>query len=152
MAGQTRGAAPKITPAVEARLLQLLQAGATKRDASQACGINEDTLYRHLKKSADFAERLTKAQAEAACANVLVVRKAAQAGTWQAAAWWLERRRPEDWGRIDRLELTGKDRKPIEINVSSYSTEQLGQIRDLLRQPAQAARNGRNGTREEESP
>ena len=29
--------------------------------------------------------------------NVALIMKAAQGGTWQAAAWWLERRHPTDW-------------------------------------------------------
>ena len=33
------------------------------------------------------------------------VAKAAQDGTWQAA-WWLERRRPDDYGRRDRVDVT----------------------------------------------
>jgi hypothetical protein len=30
---------------------------------------------------------------------VAQIARAAQDGTWQAAAWWLERRRPLDYGR-----------------------------------------------------
>jgi hypothetical protein len=33
------------------------------------------------------------------------VAKAAQDGTWQAAAWWLERRRPNDYGLRDRVDV-----------------------------------------------
>lgn len=35
-------------------------------------------------------------------ASVGVIRHAAR-DTWQAAAWWLERRYPDEWGRKDRI-------------------------------------------------
>jgi hypothetical protein len=34
------------------------------------------------------------------------IAKAANDGTWQAAAWWLERRRPDDYSRRDRVDVT----------------------------------------------
>lgn len=35
--------------------------------------------------------------------------------SWQAAAWLLERRRPEDFARLVKTELTGADGGPIEL-------------------------------------
>ena len=43
--------------------------------------------------------------------------------TWQAAAWWLERRFPDRWGRKQRHEISGGD-KPIEIEAT-ISFEQI---------------------------
>ena len=37
-----------------------------------------------------------------------MIDNAAIDGTWQAAAWKLERRYPDEWGRRDRLELDVK--------------------------------------------
>jgi hypothetical protein len=144
------GAKPKITAEVEARLLQLLQAGATKKDAVLACGISDQTLLNHEKRSLDFLERMKKAEAESACEKALVISKAARAGSWQAALAWLERRRPEEWGRKDRVEVTGEDRQPIKIDIKSYSPDQLRDLRRILRAPAVAAGNGRNGAGEDE--
>jgi len=36
---------------------------------------------------------------------------------WQASAWFLERTDPEHFGRKERVELSGKDGKPIVIKV-----------------------------------
>lgn len=33
------------------------------------------------------------------------------------AAWWLERKAPARWGKIDRMELTGKDGGPVQLSL-----------------------------------
>ncbi len=48
--------------------------------------------------------------------NYEIVKQAAGAGIWQAAAWVLERRFPERWGR-----RSGGGRVPIEIRADSVS-------------------------------
>jgi hypothetical protein len=45
------------------------------------------------------------AEASAEVRAVVTIRQAINSNDWRAAAWWLERRRHEDWGRRDRLEL-----------------------------------------------
>jgi hypothetical protein len=52
-----------------------------------------------------FAQAVEKAEADAEVRAVATVLKAAQKGTWQAAAWWLERRRPADYGLRGRLDV-----------------------------------------------
>lgn len=46
-----------------------------------------------------FWEDLKKARADAVMRNVTHVQKAAQAGEWQAAKWWLERSVPDVYGK-----------------------------------------------------
>lgn len=45
---------------------------------------------------------LKKARADAIVKNVAFVQRAAQNGTWQAAAWWLERAVPETFGKMSK--------------------------------------------------
>jgi hypothetical protein len=59
-----------------------------------------------MARFAGFSDAIKKAESEAEVRMVAHVLKAATDGTWQAAAWWLERRRPTDYGRRDRVELT----------------------------------------------
>jgi Holliday junction resolvase-like predicted endonuclease len=49
---------------------------------------------------AAFAAAVKKARAEAEAQALRQVRQAAAEGTWQAAAWYLERAHSERWGRV----------------------------------------------------
>lgn len=50
-----------------------------------------------------FLAEVEQARAYAVARNVGVVQQAAQGGTWQAAAWWLERQFPEEFARTSRV-------------------------------------------------
>jgi hypothetical protein len=95
----------KRTPALEQRLLGALRAGSTRRAAAPFAGVSEDSLERWERSSAGFADAIKKAEADAEVRHVANIAKAAQDGTWQASAWWLEPRRPDDYGRRERIEL-----------------------------------------------
>jgi transposase len=83
----------KMTPEVVKRIADALAAGNTRRAAAAYGGIDEDTLGRWLRRFADFA------------AHVANITQAAKDGTWQASAWWLERRQHAAWGKVDRVEI-----------------------------------------------
>ncbi len=52
----------------------------------------------------EFWEELRKARADAIVRNVAYVQTAAKNGSWQAAAWWLERTVPEQYARTKTSE------------------------------------------------
>lgn len=62
----------------------------------------------------EFLDAIKKAEAEAIRRNVVIINAAAN-DHWQAAAWWLERRIPNEFARKERLEITGEDGAPIQI-------------------------------------
>ena len=98
------------------RVLQGIKLGLPFVHACARAGISQDTFARWRKRSADFAEEVKKAEAEAIARNVTLIQKAA--GTsWQAAAWWLERRHPQDFARTERLHHAGAEGKEIKIKV-----------------------------------
>lgn len=96
------------------RICKSIREGNYKNVACQAVGIGESTFYSWLAKGeankaglyVEFVEAIKKAEAEAEQAHVGVIKDAANSGTWQASAWYLERKHPERWAKRDNLDIT----------------------------------------------
>ena len=117
------------------RLLEALRHGDFIDDACAYSGISEDTFYRwmregrELQRRLDAGETLTEEETEirkmsetikeaelvGQHAALAVIQRAANAGTWQAAAWFLERRNKK-WS--NRTELTGANGAPISVTTT----------------------------------
>lgn len=104
------GRRSKLTPEVQEKICEYVRQGLTYEIAARAAGISESTFYRWRErgekarggKFREFWEALKRAEAEAE--QRLVERiLSASSDTWQAAAWILERRYPDRWGRKDRV-------------------------------------------------
>ncbi len=114
------------------RLLQALRAGNYISTACQFAGIDESAYYRWMERGEsessgthyDFRERVLEARSAAEVESLVQIRQAANSGTWQAAAWYLERSFPHRWGRFNRTELSGA--------VSVDVTELDNKITNLL--------------------
>lgn len=76
-----------------------------------------------------FAEEVERARAGAQVRNLGLIQRAAMDGSWQAAAWFLERSNPQKWGR-KQLEVTGRGGGPIEI-ANLPAEEQKERLRML---------------------
>lgn len=64
------------------------------------------TLYRMIAADATLATEVEKAEATAEFTYVSKIAIAADdPKNWTAAAWWLERRHPDEFGRRDRLDV-----------------------------------------------
>ena len=103
------GRETKYSEEIHASIVADLTKGQTRACAAEIAGIGERTLYRWLtrgkKGDAPFAAFLAdvkKAERKAERKMVGIVRAAARQ-TWQAAAWWLERKFPESWGKDTEL-------------------------------------------------
>jgi hypothetical protein len=86
----------KATPIRRGALLEALRQGASREVAAAVAGIDRTTLWRWTRYDPTFAEEVERADAEAEMAMVKVIH---DANDWRASAWWLERRRPHEWGR-----------------------------------------------------
>lgn len=89
--------------------------GASNLDAATMCGISESTFYEWTKKS-EFLESIKKAQLKKKIAMVNRILRAAS-DTWTAAAWYLERVYPNEYGRYDRVEHEIKKLPVIDIRI-----------------------------------
>lgn len=117
-----RGRKTKYTPERVEKILQLLASGSTRKAAAESNGISQETFSEWITKKLDFLDDVKKAEAQAESAMALIIQKAARGYkvlktktvnrdgvitletvethefSWQAAAWWLERRRKDDYG------------------------------------------------------
>jgi hypothetical protein len=87
-------------------VLTALRGGNTRTAAAAYAGISKETLYEWMRTAADFSDAVSKAEADAEVRSVAHIIKAAGDGSWQAAAWWLERRRYADWKRQDGIDFS----------------------------------------------
>src|SRR5262245_10349520 len=114
-----RGRRTKLTEATRRVIVESVAAGVPLKYAAQRAGVGERTLAGWLAagrkaKRGPFLQLLQavkKAEAEAVARNVAIVQKAA-AKTWQAAAWWLERRHHAEFGRQDRTIVQAQVKGP----------------------------------------
>lgn len=92
----------KLTPAVADTIVKAISLGSSRTLACQGAGIDDSTvrywLLRAQKDStgpyASFAQRLSRAEASRVALWLGHIEEAAKQGSWQAAAWKLERLYP----------------------------------------------------------
>lgn len=138
------GRPSKLTPEAQQRIAQAIEVGATYKLAAQYGGVHYDTFNRwmHAGEQAksgryfEFYEAIKSAEARAVIKWLALIDKAA-ADTWQAAAWKLERRYPQDYGRtVVQNEITGRDggavRAEVKLDLSGMDAEQLRTLAQAL--------------------
>ena len=131
-------------PEIVKRILDALVNGNTVRNACLLAGISEAVFYQWKQKAEiaeqklssgnpltakekrllDFFESVKAAEAEAIDRNVKFITIAAR-DSWQAAAWYLERRRPEDFALRNRTEVSAGPGTTIEVKVQGIDPKQL---------------------------
>jgi hypothetical protein len=107
-------------------LLQALNGGNYIEVACSFAGLAPSTVYRWLERGRaerasqelgnkanpeeieylELCESVEKARATAVLRNVTIIQSAANNGQWQAAAWWLERSMPNQYGRKIQAEVS----------------------------------------------
>lgn len=92
----------KRTPERVKKICDLLRNGNTRKTAFTLAGISHETFARWL-SNREFRELVENAEEEAVARNVAMVVSAGKKN-WQAAAWWLERRRPDEFGSVQKIQ------------------------------------------------
>ena len=118
------GRPTKLTPEVQDLIVDGINAGLTFGLTCARAGVNPATFYRWLEKGetaksgvySEFCDTVSRAKADSAMR--LVSQITLQAPTdWRAAAFLLERRFPDDYGK--RSEITGKDGGPVKVEAKT---------------------------------
>ena len=94
----------KYTPERVQKLLNALRAGNYPHTAARYAGITTKTFEAWKELFPEFALAVDEADAAGEIRNIAIINKAAEK-QWQAAAWLNERKYPERWGRVDRVEI-----------------------------------------------
>lgn len=131
------GRPSKLTPEVQDTICKYLRAGNAFKTACEAAGIGYATGVEWRARGEDrdperagdeafaqFAAATRRAESEALARCAAVVQKAAVDGNWQAATWFLERRAPTEWGRVDRRTIALSEGQEPQL-ASGMSVEQI---------------------------
>ena len=108
------------------KICSFVRAGNFSKVAAALAGIDDSTFYKWLRQGkaviqegrapktrreqilVHFVHQLKEAEAYAEGVHVQRIMKAG-ATTWQASAWYLERKHSDRWGRKERIEHSGPD-------------------------------------------
>lgn len=151
------GRPTKLNYEVQEKIIQAIKAGNYMETAAAYAGINKSTLYDWLKRGerekqrmgknpryrirksekpyVEFSDAVEKALAEAEMRDVLLIGKAAEE-QWQAAAWRLERKFPDRWGRrvLDVEHKGSLEVKNDDIRRIEQQLEKDDESRELLKE------------------
>ncbi len=139
------GRKTKLTHEVKEQIYLIIADGNTYKVAFQSCGIGESTFYEWMQQP-EFSELIKKAEAEAK-KKLLGTIKAASDTKWQAAAWILERRWPDEFGAKQKLDHNVNDRR---MGEEEYQAA-LGRVKNMLRDEILAEEEERKRQAEKEN-
>lgn len=98
----------KLTKSDVKEILRLIQTGASNKDVCYVIGVAESTFYRWLKEpktenQRELCKSIKKAEVSRKLWHINQINRAAEEGTWQASAWYLERRYPQEFAKPQRF-------------------------------------------------
>lgn len=122
------GRPSKLNDALHEAIVKILRTGCTVETAAENAGISKRTLQSWLQKGEDaetrsdagdkltaadqrymaLAQDVRRARSEAEVRALATIQRAAADGTWQAAAWYLERSFPERYASKRQPKSVGR--------------------------------------------
>jgi hypothetical protein len=123
---------------------EAIRMGATRELAAKYAGITRSCLQKWLRDGKlgkhplkeDLVKRIRRAEGYAAMQWLKRIEQAAEEGTWQAAAWKLERLYPESYGRsVPRVIIVNNSSNNADppIDVSEFARRSPREQDDALR-------------------
>ena len=121
----------KLTPETQKKIVQAIELGASYELAANYAGVSYDAFNDWMNKGrsqqsgiySQFYHDIKAAEGKGAVGWLEKIESAANDGNWQAAAWKLERRYPEAYGR-QKLDVNHSG----QIDVRSLTDEELETI------------------------
>jgi hypothetical protein len=121
---KSAGRKGKLTPETSDLIVTALRNGNYIEHAVQAAGIGTSTFWVWMNRGEEektgryreFRDAVKRAQADAVMARVEVIRSAGLSGSWQAAAWWLERTQPR-YRNVSKIDLDVKKLSDEELDA-----------------------------------
>jgi len=111
------GRPTKLTPGIQQAICETLRKGNTRRCACALAHIHPDTFYSWFKDNSDFSDAVISAEGEAEKFMLSCITNAAPK-SWQAAAWYLERRKALEYNK----------RETHDVNITNKSDSDLASI------------------------
>ena len=135
--GKRMGRPSLLSDEVQAAIVAELDDGASTADAASLSGINVDTVRHWIREGVRTQRALDKDGTAIPPDRVAMVHfsaavktaksnarkfarshiKAAMSTQWQAAAWFLERSAPQQYGKQTKTEISGPDQGAIQIEA-----------------------------------
>lgn len=123
----------------QAKVCEALALGVSIEAAAAHAGLSAACVHEWMARGrkgerlyTEFLEATTRARDAAEVRYAAVVAKAAKEGSESAARWWLERRRPETWGRKDAdVQVTtnvqqGANIAPLLERIAQFPASEYG--------------------------
>lgn len=98
----------KYGPDITAEIVGYITSGSNRTDSVTLAGISYETFSSWMKDHIEFNEAIKKAEASCKHRNIDLILKAATK-SWQAAAWYLERKYPTEFALKSREDEQGKE-------------------------------------------
>ena len=130
----------KLTPKLQAEICGYIENGNTFTRAFCLAGIGEKTFYQWKAQGetdiengkdtihSQFAQAIKKAEEKFKAWNIQQIMNAGkQSNHWQACAWLLERKYPDEFGRKERVEHSGTI-----VKAKETPEERAKRIKELL--------------------
>jgi len=116
------------TPALETQFFDILASGCSIKDAAISAGVDYATVKRKQQTDPNFCAKVEKSRVDFKLGSLKII-AAAATKSWQAAAWWLERTHPHEFGRR-AVEVSGPGGGPIVTADVTKGGAIAAQIRD----------------------
>ena len=84
-----------------------IKSGLSQKDSSELAGIDESTFYAWMKKNPSFKSQIKKAELKNKQRALILIQKAGEV-SWQASAWYLERKYQDEFSLKQKIEHSGE--------------------------------------------